>query len=267
MKIIVPVDFSSNAINALELAIQIADRKHGQIKLVHVIELVYDFASQAAVAIESMYKDGEKQLNALIQNYASHEVNMSYQLMEGNPAVNIARIAEEEQATLIVMGTQGASGINKILIGSTAVNVIKEAHCPVLIVPAKAQLKALQKVTLALEFANHEEPFIDWLVEMAQRWQLGLEFLHVQTQKEFQNKLIVLGLEKYLEKKYPQLPVKIHTFYASTAAEGLESYLDEHDNTMLVMCHQHKNLWKQILQKSESIAMAYHTHIPLLIMH
>ncbi|TNF39773.1 MAG: universal stress protein [Cytophagales bacterium] len=267
MKIIVPVDFSPNSIKALELAVTMAGKKHGQVILVHVIEIVYDFASQAAIALESMYRDGEKQLNALTKTYSASEVKMSHKLLEGSPAIAVARLAEEENATLILMGTKGASGINKVLIGSTAVNMIREATCPVLIIPEKANIAGIKKVTLALEFANHEEKFIDWIVNMSQRWQLGLEFLHVQTQQEFRNQLSVLGLEKYLEKKYPELPVRIHTYYAESASAGLEEYLDEHENTILVMCHEHKNLWKQILEKSESVAMAYHTHIPLLIMN
>lgn len=267
MKIIVPIDFSPNSIKALDMAVSMASRKHGEIKLVHVIEMVYDFASQAANAMESMYRDGEKQMKALIKQYESAHVEMSYELIEGSTAVTVARIADEEEATLIVMGTQGASGLKKVLIGSTAVNIIREANCPVLIIPEKARLEDIQKVTLALEFADHEEKFIDWMVDMSEKWQLGLEFLHVQTSMEFRDQLSLLGLEKYLEKKYPNLPVRIHTFYAETASKGLQSYLDENNNTILVMCHAHRNLWEQIFHKSDSVTMAYHTHIPLLIMN
>ncbi|WP_332910879.1 universal stress protein [Algoriphagus boritolerans] len=44
MKLIVPIDFSENSIKALEFAIFMADKKHGEITLVHVVEVVYDFA-------------------------------------------------------------------------------------------------------------------------------------------------------------------------------------------------------------------------------
>ncbi|OOG72754.1 universal stress protein [Algoriphagus sp. A40] len=266
MKIIVPLDFSENSYKALEFAISMADKKKGEIILVHVVEIVYDFASQAALALDSMFKDGEKLLKENIEKYQASGVKMSYEILEGNAAITVARIAEESQANLIVMGTQGASGIKKALIGTTTVSLIREANCPVLVVPAQSHVSEIRKVTLALEFANHEEKFIDWIVDMSKRWELGLEILHVQTNKGFKEELAVLGMEKFLEKKYPEVKVKIHTFYAESASAGLELYMEENDNMILVMCHQHRNLWDQIIQKSQSIQLAYHTHIPLLIM-
>ncbi|MBN7810470.1 universal stress protein [Algoriphagus sp. H41] len=266
MTIIVPLDFSENSLRALEFAISVADKRNGKITLVHVVNVAYDFAAQTASALASMYTDGEKLLKKTVKEHEA-TLDMDYEILEGNPSINIARIAEEREATLIVMGTQGASGIKKALIGSTTVSVVREAGCPVLVVPAGAQLTNIRKVTLALEFANHEERFIDWIVEMSGRWDLALEVLHVQTNADFKEGLAVMGLEGYLQKKYPGKAVRIHTFYAASASQGLELYLEEHDNIILVMCHQHQNLWDQIFQKSQSIEMAYHTHVPLLIMN
>jgi nucleotide-binding universal stress UspA family protein len=266
MKIIVPIDFSENSIKALEFAIFMADKKHGQITLVHVVEVVYDFASQAAIALDSMFTDGEKMLKKLVEKYEVSGVKMDYKITDGVASISVARIADEIDASLIVMGTQGASGIKKVLIGTTAVNLIREANCPVLVVPAQAKVSEIKKVTLALEFANHEEKFMDWIIIMCEKWGLVLEILHVQTNQGFKEELVILGMENYLKKKYPNLSVRIHTFYAESASEGLDLYLQEHDNMILVMCHEHRNLWDHIIQKSKSIQMAYHTHIPLLIL-
>ncbi|MDX5340687.1 MAG: universal stress protein [Cyclobacteriaceae bacterium] len=267
MKAIVPIDFSENSIKALEFALNYAKKKQGKIILIHVIELVYDFASQASIAMESMHQDAEESAKKLIEKYQVSGVEMEYRIEEGTASISIARIAEEVEATLIIMSTQGESGIKKALFGSTAVNIVKEASCPVLIVPAEANVSEIKRITLALEFSNHEEKFIDWIIDLTKRWDLGLEILHVQTSQDFQGQLMVLGIESYLEKKHPGIPIRIHTFYAESASEGLDNYLDEHQNLILVMCHQHKNLWNQILQKSKSIKMAYHTHVPLLIMN
>jgi len=266
MKILVPIDFSENSTKALEFAIYMAARKHAKITLVHVMEVVYDFASQAAIALDSMYSDGEKLLKELIQKYAAADLEMDYEIADGVASISLARIAEEKGATLIIMGTQGASGIQKALFGTTTVNLIRETNCPVLVVPAQAKVSEISKVTLALEFANHEEKFLDWIIDMSRRWELGLEILHVQTSQGFKEELLILGMEGYLQKKYPGLQVRIHTFYADSPSEGLDLYMQEHDNMILVMCHAHRNLWDQIIQKSKSIQMAYHTHIPLLIM-
>lgn len=266
MKIIVPLDFSENSIKALEFALALADKKHGKITLVHVVEMIYDFASQSALALDSMFANAENLMNKTLEKYKASGITMDYQVVEGTPSVSIARIADEMEATLIVMSTQGASGIKKSLMGTHTVNLIREANCPVLVVPSEAKVTEIRKVTLALEFANHEEEFLDWMVDMSKKWGLGFEILHVQTSQGFKEELTVLGIEGYLAKKYPGLRAKIHTFYAETALEGIEMHMEEHDDMILVMCHEHRNLWDQILKKSHSIRMAYHTHIPLLIL-
>ncbi|MGX7835670.1 hypothetical protein ACWKSR_11025, partial [Campylobacter fetus subsp. venerealis] len=82
---------------------------------------------------------------------------------------------------------------------------------------------------MALEFANHEEKFIDWVIAMSQRWERGLEFVHVQTSLDFKEEPGVQKLEDYLTTHHPGLPVKIHTFYAKTPVEGLDQFLEENE--------------------------------------
>lgn len=267
MKVIVPIDFSENSLKALEFAVFYAAKRQGKIILVHVIEIIYDFASQASIAMESMHEEAGESMKKLINKHQTSGVEMDYRIEEGTASISTARIAGEEEASLIIMGTQGESGLNKVLFGSTAVNVIREANCPVLVVPANAQSSGIKSITLALEFSNHEEKYIEWIVELSNQWSLGLEILHVQTSRDFQGKLMVLGMESYLEKKHPGIPIRIHAYFAENAAQGLDNYLNEHKNLIMVMCHEHKNLWSQVLHKSMSIKMAYHSHVPLLIMN
>lgn len=265
--ILVPLDFSENSLKALNIARSAAEKRKGKIILVHVVNVAYDFATESTAALDAHFKEAESQLKTLAARHRTDAVDIEPRVLTGNASIQITTLAADEEANLIVMGTQGASGIEKALIGSMTVSVVREAKCPVLIVPAQADIARVKKVTLALEFADHEEKFIDWIVDMSRRWEFALEVLHVQTSSGFKEELTVLGMEKYLHRKYPDLEVRIHTFYSPTASEGLELYLQEHDNMILVMCHQHQNLWEQIFQKSQSIEMAYHTRVPLLIMN
>ncbi|RIW12704.1 universal stress protein [Algoriphagus lacus] len=265
MKIIVPIDFSDNSIKALELAILLSEKGKTEITIVHIIELVYDFASQAAVALDSLHKESAKLIKELEAKYSNSGVKFDHEIHEGTASISIARIAKEREATLIIMGTRGATGIKKTLFGSTAVNLLKEANCPVLVVPESTQINQLQRITLALEFANHEPESIDKVVALSQLLNLYLEFLHVQTTDGFKEDLAVLGLEKYIQNKFPHLPVRFYTYYGETASEGLDGFLEEHQHMILGMCHHHRGLMESIFKKSHSFEMAYHTEVPLLI--
>lgn len=266
MKIIVPIDFSDNSLNALEFGVALAGKKDGEIILVHVIEAVFDFASQAAVAIDSMHRDAEALMQKTLEKYKESNLTFKTIIKEGTASISIARIAREQEATLVVMGTQGASGIKLALIGSTTVNLIKESSVPVLVVPAQSIAADIRKVALALEFASHEEKFIDWVIDMSKRWERGIEFVHVQTANAFEEDPGIKKLENLIGSNYPGLPVKIHTFYAKTPIEGLDQFLEENENVILVMCHEHKNLWEQVLSRSQTIEMVFHSKVPLLVM-
>ncbi len=267
MKIIVPLDFSDNSIKALDLALLLSGKRKSEITLVHVIELVYDFASQAAVALDSLHKESQKLMKELESKYSTRDIKIDHEIQEGTASISIARIAEEREADLIVMGTLGASGIKKTLFGSTTVNLLKETNCPVLVVPKSARIHQLQRITLALEFANHEPASIDKLIGFTENWSFYLEFLHIQTSDDFKEELAILGLEKYMTNKFPHLPVRFYTYYGETVNDGLDSFLDEHEHMILVMCHHHRNLMDTFLHKSHSFEMAYHTQVPLLIMN
>lgn len=266
MKIIIPIDFSDNSLNALDFAVALAGKRGGEIILVHVIEAVFDFASQASVAIESMHRDAESLMQKTILKYQDSNLKFTSCIKEGTASISVARLAKEMNVTLIVMGTQGASGIKVALIGSTTINLIKESSIPVLVVPAESNALEIRKVALALEFATHEEKFIDWVIDMSKRWERGLEFVHVQTANDFEEEPGIKKLENFITSHHPGLPVKIHTFYASTPVEGLDQFLEENENVILVMCHEHKNLWEQVLSRSQTIEMIFHSKVPILVM-
>ncbi len=266
MKIIIPIDFSDNSINALEFAIALAGKKDGEIILVHVIEAVFDFASQASIAMESMHQDANSLMEKTLEKHHNSNLKFNTIIKEGTASISVARLAREMDATLIVMGTQGASGIKLALIGSTTINLIKESSIPVLVVPAESKALDIRKVALALEFATREEKFIDWVIDMSTRWQLGIEFVHVQTADDFEEKPGIKKLEDFIASHHPGLAIKIHTFYAKTPVRGLDQFLEENENVILVMCHEHKNLWKQVLNRSQTIEMVFHSKVPLLVM-
>ena len=54
--------------------------------------------------------------------------------MEGNPAIEVVKYAQENKVDLVVVGTLGRSGLSRFLLGSTAEKIIRTAPCPVLVV-------------------------------------------------------------------------------------------------------------------------------------
>jgi nucleotide-binding universal stress UspA family protein len=266
MQILVPLDFSESSLHALDAALALADPKKDRISLVHVVEVVYDFASQAAIAMERQDADSKKLAKKIMQIHALKGVTMDYQQEEGNPILVLAQIAKEQKMDLIVMGTQGASGIKKSLIGTVTVGLLKEAHCPVLVVPAKAKLESITQFTLALEFADHEPPMLEKLVHWMNTWKGSLHLLHVKGEKEgFKEELLALGLKNYLKDKFPKLSAEVSSIISAKVTEGLADYMEKQAG-VLVMCPADKSIWEQLFKKSQTVEMAFHTKAPLLVL-
>ena len=65
------------------------------------------------------------------------DVEVETQVLEGNPAVEITKFASDNGVDLIVVGTLGKSGIDRILLGSTAEKIVRIAPCPVLVIKSE----------------------------------------------------------------------------------------------------------------------------------
>lgn len=142
-RILVPVDFSETSLNALDTAIAIAHRHKASIVLLHVIDNTPFIVGTDGVifpaygTISELTESVMKSLDRLIASkFTDEQIAISSRTEVGYVASTVVRIATEENADLIVMGTHGASGLRELFIGSNAYSVIKLAHTPVLTVPS-----------------------------------------------------------------------------------------------------------------------------------
>ena len=137
-KILIPVDGSSPSARAAELGISAAKSLNAQIIAVYVVDLVVlEQISKVAEREEvesELREDGEKNLNFVVDLAKKQGVKASFQIAKGLPFEQIVHLATDLEVDLIVMGTYGRRGADRILIGSVAERVIRYSPCPVLVV-------------------------------------------------------------------------------------------------------------------------------------
>ena len=80
----------------------------------------------------------------LHERYASPKLPMDFQVREGDAAEEILRVAEEAEVDLIVIGTHGRTGLGRLLMGSVAEAVLRQARCPILTVKSPAVASAAE---------------------------------------------------------------------------------------------------------------------------
>jgi nucleotide-binding universal stress UspA family protein len=268
MKILVPIDFSETSAKALEMAIFLANSKKDDLLVAFVVEPVYDFAAPAALSVAQTSQEAKLRAKKLIATYGNLSCQIHFRQEEGPIAPTLAKIAKKEEVDLVIMGTQGASGIKKSLVGSVTVSLLKEVDCPVLVVPSQALVPKKKKFTFALAYANHESILLNKLIAWVSEWQGSLSLLHVEAVAgpTFTEELMTLGLKQYLAHTYPKSSYPLKIFKSDHVLEGLLTYMNQEQDQIMVMAHAHQSIWKEIFQKSQSIQMAFHTHLPVLIM-
>lgn len=145
---VVAYDFSDLARGALSYAADMLSREGGGHLLVlhaHPIEPTLSSSTADGLAVvpsvpldQAYVDDAERQLAEEIQTVSAPGVTLDHKVVIGWPAGMIASTAEACQADLIVVGTHGRRGLERMFLGSVAEAIIRRASCPVLVVKPSA---------------------------------------------------------------------------------------------------------------------------------
>lgn len=141
-KIVVALDFSAASGSALEAALFLARPFGAELHLVHAFEVPIPFVGPSEVAVPQPYLDelrdaAARKLEKAREKATAAGARATTHLREVPAAPAIARVAEEVDAQLVVMGTRGLTGLRHVLLGSVAERTLRLAPCPVLTVKAE----------------------------------------------------------------------------------------------------------------------------------
>ncbi len=134
-KIVCPTDFSEGASEALNNAASIAFNNKAELYLVHVIPVMLAETEPTLLVQIQDYErllQPEKRLQEMAQPLIAQGITVHTVIGHGDAAGEIVRIAEEQKADVIVIGTHGNTGWRRLAFGSVAEKVVRLATCPVL---------------------------------------------------------------------------------------------------------------------------------------
>ena len=137
-KILLPIDFSGASIKILQYAIFLAEKYNAKIFIVSVVEYPYTLSGLPSSKLGSEYEEqmiriAEKKMTSFLEdNMDQIPISLKSSVLFGHAAKRIISYAEMESFDLIIIGTHGHKGLEKMLFGSVAEKVIKLAPCPVL---------------------------------------------------------------------------------------------------------------------------------------
>jgi nucleotide-binding universal stress UspA family protein len=273
-RILVPTDFSPTAEKAFRLAVNIAAKAKGTVILYHT----YIPVESTFVGTEKTRKQYNtqseanivKRLQRLKRKVTVDSTEVAVSTIVGrSPLIdNIFAFAEHNHIDLIVMGTQGASGLKKTTIGSVAARVIEKSNLPVLLVPAKYELSEPSQFVFATNFSNTDKAALVNVGEMAKLYNAGVTVLHFQnvfTDHADKEKNDYDTYAHYLQKELNKYKIQFHMLEVSSVAETMETLDKIFPYDVMAMVRRKKTFLEKFFVKSFTKNMAYVTTKPLLI--
>lgn len=261
-KILVPTDFSKNALNATRYAIQIANQFGSTIMLLHTYEV--QATTGTFIAIENYIKgEAKKAMAALIEKIEPELKNgasLKSEIFNGSPISAIPRVAVNYD--LVIMGTQGATGLLETFIGSTTSGVINRCKKPVLVIPNKAEYKPLSNIVFALDNLDIKSLVIlEVLLALAQKSKAHINFYHLDETGDSDG--IDPTVEDYFE------GVKKSFYYEINKRDlnkSINKFVAKKDAELLCMLRRKRSSLENLLHRSATKKEVFDSPVPVLIL-
>lgn len=196
--ILVPMDFSDSSLNAVHYAIEMAKLFDSELSLLHVISkntLSNMFIKDTEIALlRNQVRDKLEELKAEITSqWPRLQVNTL--VSEGKPFKIINKVASEIQCDTIVMGTNGANGIEQFT-GSTTTRVIKSSKIPVVAVKKKKINPQFNRIVLPIDLTKTSRQKIDWAVKIGKQYNSTIHIIMELDKDELIEKKIKANLHQ-----------------------------------------------------------------------
>lgn len=257
-KILTPVDFSENSMNALKYAIDFA---RGSGAMVHVLHMA------DPELLENELKGNlspEHMLDLLRSDKMFAGIKVTTVCKKGKVAEGILEESHKNDIDLVVMGTQGAGNMTRSLIGTNTTKVVGKSECAVLAVPSDATFTGIKKVVLAVDLEHRSDNLIVDIVNTmkAQQAAVLLVYVGIDEDGHFSRDLEALTATIKQNTGYQKVLCKV--LHTSDFPDSLENFAKDIEADLLVMITHHRGVLEAIFDPSETKLYAYHTSIPMM---
>jgi nucleotide-binding universal stress UspA family protein len=184
--ILIPIDSQPLSQHAAKIGLEVARQFVAQVTMVHVLEVHPMFALQTEFAASGVVLEAAKKLlEPWVALAEQHGIKLETKILEdetGNVAASITTAAEEWNSDLILMGTQGREGFDRLLVGSVAERVARTANQPVMLLRGTAEVikvNPISSLLVSIDGSLEGQVALKTAGELAAQLGIGLHVLHV----------------------------------------------------------------------------------------
>ena len=271
--IIVPTDFSPVATNAMNFAVDMALNINASIILLHVFQVPVSMTDVPVVLIsgDELKKSSEEKLESLkqsIRHITSGKQKVYTEAKIGDVVDELEDLCKLIQPFAVVMGTKGASGIERMLFGSITLTTIRHLKWPVIVVPpGKEYGNGIKKIGFACDFKQVVETTpVQFIKQMVKEFNAELHVLNV----DYEN--------KHFKPETPEQSVLLHTLLEdinpnyhfinnADIENGINEFAETNNLDLMITIPKKHKLLEGLFKPSSTKQLITHTHVPVMCVH
>jgi nucleotide-binding universal stress UspA family protein len=277
MKILIPTDFSENSHNAIRYALEYFASIPVNFYILHVT------AKKAPLNVEEEeeFFETSSKMNT-VQNSAAllkEEIN-TCKLLAKNKSHSFFQLSEdinlveairknilEKEIDYILMGTKGASKIDRSDLGSKTSEVITKVKCSVIVIPENARFTKIKNLALLTDYNSiYRNKVISRLSEALKNQQAALRVLHIRPQNA-----VLSALQKdnkgFLHYFFKDSKHSFHFLENVKIESGIQDFVETWEIDMIAVVAKNLNLIQRLLFNSTNKSTTYNYEVPYLILH
>lgn len=270
--IIVPTDFSPVSINAMNYAADMAAQIDASLILLHVYQVPVTFTEVPVVniSIEELARNSAEKINQLkadLEHVTSGRLKIYAASRLGDVVDELETICKTVDPFAVVMGTKGASTVERLFLGSTTLTAIKHLNHPLIVVPPGAVFSGIRKIGFACDFSEVVSTTpADKILAVCQAFGAELHVLNVDYRS------------RNFRPETPEQSLLLHTMLESAhpvydyiedpdVAEGVHRFAESRGFDLLITIPKKHRVLAGLFEKTHTRDMVFHAHIPIMCMH
>ncbi len=274
-KIILPTDFSNNAFNAICYAIELLKEKPCTFYLVNtytpaIYQTEYLLQSPGQIGLGDIYQSESQNNLEELRKKLELKFKDSPHTFIVHSAFNILvdeiqDMVENEEADMVIMGTQGATGAKEIFLGTHTVHVIKKANCPVLAIPADYAYSSIEKVVFPTDYeVRYSKEQLKTLLFIGEIYEAHIDVIHIRsgyplTEEQQENKKLLEGVLKGHSVEYHELPNQ-------EIVTGIHTFLTKNNSNILAMIQNKHTFLERLFIEPVIKKIGFHIEVPFLVL-
>lgn len=271
--ILVTTDFSKNSESAIYYAISIANLFSAK------LEIFNSFVSIPAIGIdggpglmnETVIQAGidhnNDRLSDLVAGLDKHlvkNIDISFEAGSGDPVISICERAAEKKCDMIVMGTKGESRIEELLFGSTTVDVMKEANCPVLAIPPDSKFYGIKKIVYASDLEEGDIEVIKRVCSLAKTFDSDVVVFHSFSEDNMTAQEDADVFNEMLQNNVSYIKLSKESITYGNTHDAILNVIKKDLANLIVMREKKRGIFSRLFHPDMVKRINYHTTMPLL---